>query len=85
GGIVIGLLIRLVTGRNFVAFGPYLAFAAVVVLFQWNTLWEGLMLRNLFSHWPTIAGLVFSSLMALSLLLGALRIFRSVPATRLRK
>ena len=83
-GILIGLAVRLLTGRNFVAFGPYLAFAAVVVLFTWRILWEQQLLRNIFSHWPTVVGLVFGSLAAMSLLLAALRILRSLPVDQLK-
>lgn len=83
-GILIGLIVRLVSGRNFVAFGPYLAFAAIIVLFTWRMLWEQQALRNIFSHWPTVIGLVVGSLAAMSLLLGGLRFLRSLPVDQLK-
>jgi leader peptidase (prepilin peptidase)/N-methyltransferase len=83
-GLVLGLGGRIVTGRSFVAFGPYLCIAAYVVLLTWRLLWEGLQLKIIFSHWPTIAGMVGGSFAAFCLLLIALRVFRAMPTERLR-
>lgn len=83
-GILLGTTLRLITGRSFVAFGPHLAFAAVTVLFSWRYLWEDLRFRNIFSHWPTIAGLVGGTLAGISILLLGIRIFRMVPVDRIR-
>lgn len=83
-GLVLGLGGRIVTGRSFVAFGPYLCIAALIVLSTWRLLWEGIQLKIIFSHWPTIAGMVSGSFAAFCMLLFALRIFRTVPAERLR-
>ncbi len=83
-GLVLGLGGRVVTGRSFVAFGPYLCIAAYIVLCTWHMLWEGIQLRMIFSHWPTVAGMVAGSFVAYCVLLVGLRIFRAVPAERLR-
>lgn len=83
-GIVLGLGGRIVTGRSFVAFGPYLCIAAYVVLCTWRLLWEGIQLRIIFSHWPTVAGMVVGSFCAFCVLLVGLRIFRAMPTERLR-
>lgn len=83
-GLVLGLGGRIITGRSFVAFGPYLCIGALVVLSTWRLLWEGIPLKIIFSHWPTIAGMVSGSFAAFCVLLFALRIFRAVPAERLR-
>lgn len=83
-GLVLGLGGRILTGRSFVAFGPYLCIAALIVLSTWRLLWEGIQLKIIFSHWPTIAGMVFGSFAAFCVLLFALRIFRAMPAERLR-
>jgi hypothetical protein len=49
-------------------------------------LWaDSLKLRDLFSHWPTIAGLIIFAFATLTALLTALRIFRALPAQRLRQ
>ena len=83
-GLVLGLGCRIVTGRSFVAFGPYLCIAAYVVLCTWRMLWEGIQLKIIFSHWPTIAGMVAGSYDTFYGLLAGLRIFRAMPAERLR-
>lgn len=81
--MVIGLLVRVLTGKSFVAFGPYLACAAVIVICSWRWLWVDWMeLRLIFSHWPTVASLVGGSYATLILLLGGLRLFRAIPAER---
>lgn len=83
-GLVLGLGGRIITGRSFVAFGPYLCIAAYIVLLTWRLLWEGLQLKIIFSHWPTISGMVAGSFAAFCVLLFALRLFRAVPTDRLR-
>jgi len=83
-GIVLGLLVFIVTGRGFMAFGPCLAAGAVVVLFAWRAIWEQQGLRIIFGHWPTILGLILGAFVLYCLLLLLLRIFRATPTSRLR-
>ena len=84
--IVVGLLVRIVTGRSFVAYGPYLALSALIVLSSWRWLWaDPMMLRTVFSHWPSTVGLVGGSFVALVVLLGGLRLFREVPIDTIRR
>jgi leader peptidase (prepilin peptidase)/N-methyltransferase len=83
-GIAVGAATRLITGRSFVAFGPYLAAAAVIVLFSWRYLWEVMLLRQIFSHWPTIAGLIIGTFVLLSILLAGVRMYRTIPLDRIR-
>jgi len=81
--MVVGMMARVLTGTTFVAFGPYLACAAVIVICTWRWLWvDWLELRLIFSHWPTVAGLVGGSYGVLIVLLGGLRLFRQMPARR---
>ncbi len=84
-GILGGLPAFILTGRSFVAFGPYLCFAAAAVLFLWRQLWETQQLRIIFSHGPTIAGLVGGCFLIYGCLLIALRIFRAAPPEKLRR
>ncbi len=84
-GLVLGLGGRIITGRSFVAFGPYLCFAAFIVLCTWRWLWEGLQLKIIFSHWPTVAGMVGGAFAAYCLLLVGLRVFMAMPAEKLRR
>ena len=83
-GMVLGLGGRIVTGRSFVAFGPYLCIAALIVLCSWRVLWESLRFKILFSHWPTVAAMVTGSFATFCILLIGLRIFRAIPTKRLR-
>jgi len=84
--IVVGLLVRIVTGRSFVAYGPYLALSALIVLCAWRWMWaQPMMLRIVFSHWPSILGLAGGSIVALVVLLGGLRLFRAVPIDTIRR
>lgn len=85
-GIVIGVVVRVFTGRSFVAYGPYLVCAALVVMSTWRWLWADLLeLRIIFSHWPSVAGLVAGAFAVLAVLLGLLRLFRALPADKLRR
>lgn len=83
-GVLLGFSGRILTGRSFVAFGPYLCFAAVTVLCSWKILWDSLRLKIIFSHWPTVTGMIFGSFAAFCVLLFGLRVFRTVPTERLR-
>ncbi len=83
-GIVLGLGGRIITGRSFVAFGPYLCFGAFIVLCSWRILWQDLGLRIIFSHWQSISGLVGGSFITFCILLVALRFFKATPASRLK-
>jgi leader peptidase (prepilin peptidase)/N-methyltransferase len=85
-GMVVGPLIRLATGRSFVAYGPYLAASALIVISTWRWIWaDHFSLRDIFSHWPSVLGLMLFSLVTLVALLGALRLFRSLPAERMKR
>ena len=85
-GLVIGMLAWMLTGRTFVAFGPYLAFSAVMVICTWRWLWaDYFTLRDIFGHWPSVLGLVGMSFAALLILLTFLRVFRSLPAKSLKR
>jgi leader peptidase (prepilin peptidase) / N-methyltransferase len=84
-GIVVGMGIRLVTGRSFVAFGPYLAVAAFAVLCSWRFLWVELSLRTLFGDWQTVMLLTGGTLAAISMLLILLRIYRALPTSAMRR
>ncbi|MEO2030784.1 MAG: A24 family peptidase [Planctomycetaceae bacterium] len=84
--VVFGTLVRITTGRSFVAFGPYLAVSAVIVLSTWRWIWaEPLLIRDVFSHWPSVLGLAGGALVALAILLGGLRMFLSVPVDTIRR
>lgn len=79
-GLVIGLSCKVLYGRRAIPYGPYLAVAAVIVLFTWRWLW--LPTREVFGHGPTLVGLGGLMIASLAALLGLLRLYRSIPVTR---
>lgn len=93
-GIVVALSVRIVTGRVFVPYGPYLSAATLVVLFGWKWIWtltistsegEILSVRKMYGDLVGLGILGGIAIGALVLLLGLLRIYRSVPVTRPRR
>lgn len=83
-GLAIGLPAFVLSRRSFIAFGPCLCLAAIIVICSWRQLWEVQKLRVIFSHWPTVASLLAGSLAAYTALLLALRWFRATPPESLR-
>lgn len=81
-GLAMGLAVGLVTGRTFFPYGPYLAAAAVLVLFTWKWLWTPT--RLIFGHLPSLALLGGVALGGLVLLLVLLRLYRAIPIERIR-
>lgn len=79
-GIPLAIAARFITGKTYVPYGPYLAAATLLVLFTWRWLWTPL--KYVFGHLPTIGLLVGGALLALSILLMAIRAFRSIPVNR---
>ncbi len=79
-GGVIAVTLRLTTGRRVVPYGPFLSAAAVLVLFIWSRLWTPA--REIFGHWPTLAGLVALVTFGMAFLLGLLRLYRAIPVER---
>ena len=76
-GMCLALIALLLTGKPYVPYGPYLSASTLVVLFTWQWLWTPL--RFVFGHPPTIAALIGGSLVALAILLAAIRLFRAIP------
>ena len=75
--ILVGLTLRLISGRRALPYGPYLSLAAVIVLLTWKWLWEAT--KVIFGHWPTLLGLVCAVIAGMALLLGLLRMYRAIP------
>ena len=90
-GILIALLVRLFARRTYVPYGPFLSIATLCVLFAWKWIWtfeirsgetELVSLRKLFGDAVGLGILLAIGIGALILLLGLLRIYRSIPVTR---
>lgn len=79
-GLLVGLMMRFTKGRRAMPYGPCLAAATIVVLFNWRVIWERT--RDLFGHWPTLLGMVVLVIGGMALLLGLLRLYRSIPVAR---
>jgi leader peptidase (prepilin peptidase)/N-methyltransferase len=79
-GVVIGMANKLLHGRRAIPYGPYLAFATVIVLFTWKWLWTPT--RDLFGHWPTLVGLAALVTISLAAMLGLIRLYRAIPVKR---
>lgn len=87
-GLAISVSIRLLTGRTFLPYGPYLSAAAVLVLFTWRRIWtlqipisadRKFSVRLLMGDWQQLAWLAGISIVGLSVLLGLVRVYRSLP------
>jgi leader peptidase (prepilin peptidase)/N-methyltransferase len=77
---VVGLDIRLVSGKTYLPYGPWLSIAAVIVLFNWSRLWE--QTRMIFSDWLSIAALGVIGGGGFVLLLWLVRLYKSIPTNR---
>ncbi|MBI5760805.1 MAG: prepilin peptidase [Planctomycetales bacterium] len=78
-GLVVGLLLRFTTGRVAVPYGPYLSLATLLVLFGFRWMW--IPSREIFGDPKWLAVLAGGSITGMVLLLGLLRLFRSIPVT----
>jgi molybdenum cofactor cytidylyltransferase len=79
---------RVVSGRRFLPFGPYLALATLVVLFTWRWIWgfeiewrpgTTVAVREFFGDWPALLIMAAIGVGLLVLLLGLLRLYRAIP------
>ena len=79
-GIVVAVTLRLVYGRIAIPYGPFLSAATMLVLLTWRWLWTPT--REIFGHWPTLLGLGIGIIVGMAVLLGLLRLYRSIPVER---
>lgn len=76
-GLIGAIVTRLVSDRGYLPYGPCLASAAVIVLFNWSMFWS--QTRMLFSDLWLILGVGAGALVALVVLLNFLRMLRKLP------
>jgi len=81
-GIALAVANRLTRAKRILPYGPFLAAATVIVLFEWRWLWEPT--KYIFGHWPTLVGLVAVVIFGMAGLLGLLRLYRAIPVERHR-
>lgn len=79
-GLIVGLVIRIVSGKTYLPYGPWLSIAAVIVLFNWSRLWE--QTRMIFSDWLSLAALGTIGGGGFILLLWLVRLYKSIPTRR---
>ncbi len=76
-GIIVGVLIRTVSGKTYLPYGPWLSIAAAIVLFTWTHLWE--QTRMTFSDWISVAMLGTGSGLGFVVLLFLVQLYKSIP------
>lgn len=76
-GLTIGLLIRFLSGKTYLPYGPWLSIAAVIVLFEWSSLWR--YTRLIFSDWMSVLVLTSIGGGGFVLLLFLLQLYKSIP------
>ena len=82
-GLIVGVVIRTLSGKTYLPYGPWLSMAAVIVLFTWGYLWE--QTRIIFSDWLSVLVLASIGGGGFVLLLGLLRLYKSIPTRPVAK
>lgn len=76
-GILFAMIGKVVFNRPYLPYGPCLAAAALIVLFNWSTLWERT--RLIFSDLVGLGMVAMAATVALALLLLVIRGYRAIP------
>ncbi len=89
--LAIGGLTRIVIGKTYIPYGPYLSLSALIVLMFWRWIWQAeilaeqlqaapiVSLRRLFGDWVGILWMAGIGVGGMIILLVLLRIFRQLP------
>lgn len=80
-GLTIGIVLRTLTGKPYLPYGPWLSIATVIVLFTWGNLW--LHTRLIFSDWLSVVALGTIGCLGFVILLWLIQLYKSIP-TRTR-
>ena len=76
-GLTFGVSIRMLSGKTYLPYGPWLSIATAIVLFSWSRLWE--QTRLIFSDWLSVVVLGSIGSASFVLLLGLVRLYKSIP------
>ena len=76
-GLTVGVLLRTITGKTFLPYGPWLSIAAVIVLFGWQSLWQ--QTRLIFSDWLSVGILGAAGGFGFVILLSLVQLYKSIP------
>jgi leader peptidase (prepilin peptidase) / N-methyltransferase len=79
-GLTVGVMIKLLSGRTYLPYGPWLSLAAIFVLFRWAWLWQ--LTRGVFSDWLGLTILAAIGTTGFVLLLGFVLMYRAIPVHR---
>ena len=82
-GLTIGVLIRMVSGKTYLPYGPWLSIAAAIILFSWSQLWERT--RLIFSDWISVFALGAIGGVGFVLLLVLVKLYKSIPTQATRR
>lgn len=81
-GLTVGVLLRMLSGRTYLPYGPWLSIAALLVLLNWSHLWH--QTRLIFSDGLSLVVLAGFGAAAFVALLWMLQLYKSIP-TRLHE
>jgi leader peptidase (prepilin peptidase) / N-methyltransferase len=76
-GITFGVLIRMISGKTYLPYGPWLSIAAGIVLFTWSRLW--VQTRMIFSDWISVLMLGAVGGLGFVVLLVLVQLYKSIP------
>lgn len=79
-GLTVGVMIKLLSGKTYLPYGPWLSLAAAFVLFRWGWLWERT--RLIFSDWAGLTFLATIGCVGFIVLLGMVRLYRAIPVRK---
>lgn len=77
-GLTVGVVIRTVSGKTYLPYGPWLSLGAAVVLFSWSFFWG--QTRMIFSDWLSIVTLGGVGSIGFVTLLALVQLYKSIPA-----
>lgn len=77
-GLTVGILIRIISGRTFLPYGPWLSMSAAIVLLCWSSVWE--QTRMIFSDWLSLVTLGGVGTVGFVILLTLVQLYKSIPA-----
>jgi leader peptidase (prepilin peptidase) / N-methyltransferase len=79
-GLAAVAVARLLANHRILPYGPFLSGAAVIVMFNWSRLWAAT--RMIFSDLVALSLLLAAAAVLLVLLLGLIRLYRAIPTGR---
>lgn len=93
-GLVVGGAVRILVGKTYLPYGPYLCLSAFMVLVFWRWIWQAELLaehpqaypivsiRRLFGDWLGLLYLAGFAAVGLIIMLGCIRVWKKIPIQR---